>query len=59
MRGMGLIFNPVLVRRPLGPLGLSGPMTIVLLGIIDTPNSLIGRYNLPLAAHQHPYTYNL
>ena len=27
MRGMGLIFTPVLVRCLLGPPGLSGPMT--------------------------------
>ena len=27
MGGMGLIFTPVLVRRLLGPLGLSGSMT--------------------------------
>ena len=27
MGGMGLIFTPVLVRHPLGPPGLYGPMT--------------------------------
>ena len=27
MGGMGLLFTPVLVRRLLGPTGLSGPMT--------------------------------
>ena len=27
MGGVGQIFTPPLVRRPLGPLGLSGPMT--------------------------------
>ena len=27
MGGMGMIFTPVLVRRLLGPLDLSGPMT--------------------------------
>ena len=49
MGGMGLIFTPVLVRRLLCPLGLSGPMTIALPGLIDTSNSPIGRYNPPLA----------
>ena len=48
MGGMGLIFIPVLVRRLLGPLGLSGPM-------ISTLNNHIGRYNPPPAAHPpHP-----
>ena len=51
MRGMGLIFTPVLVRRPLGPPGLSR----VILGLIATPNSPIKRHNLPLASHPpHP-----
>ena len=42
-------------RHLLDTLGLSGPMTIALLGLIDTQNSPIGRYNLPLAAYPpHP-----
>ena len=52
MRGMGLIFTPVLVRRLLGSPGLSRPITTVaLLGFIVTLNSPIGRYNLPPAAY--------
>ena len=50
MGGMGLIFTPVLVRHLLGSLGLSGPMT----STFWTPNSPIGRYNLPLATHLPP-----
>ena len=52
---MGLIFTPVLVRRVLGPLGLSGPMTTVaLLGLIDVHNSPVGKHNMPPAAHLIP-----
>ena len=55
-----MIFTPVLVRRPLCPLGLSGPMTTSLLGLMATPNSAIGRYNpspgayLPHLPHHLP-----
>ena len=49
MGNMGLIFTPVLVKSFLGPLGLSGSMT-ALLGLMDTPNSPIKRYNAPSAA---------
>ena len=35
---MGLIFAPVLVRRLLGPLSLSEPMTSTYLTLIATPN---------------------
>ena len=49
MGGMGLIFTPVLVRRLLGPLGLSRPMTS-----ISWTHSPIGKYNPPLAAHLPP-----
>ena len=42
MGGMGLIFTRVLVRRLLGPPGLSRRMTsIVVLGLITTPNETI------------------
>ena len=52
---MGLIFTPVLVRRVLGPLGLSGPVTAVaLLGLIGAQNSPVGKHNLPPAAHLPP-----
>ena len=50
MEGMGLILTPKLVRHLLGPLSLSGPMTNIS-WLIATPNSSIGRYNLPLAIH--------
>ena len=50
MGGMGLIFTPVLVRRLLGPLGLSGSM-ISTLWTHSYPNSPNGRHNPPLTAH--------
>ena len=50
MEGMGLIFIPVLVRLLLGPPGLSRPM-ISSSWTLATPNSPIGRYNLPLVSH--------
>ena len=59
MGGMDLIFTPALARDLSGPLGLSGPMTIALLGLIAILNSLVGRYNPNLAAHPLPYTHNL
>ena len=54
MGGVGLIFTSVLVRRVLRPPGLSGPMTTVVLGLISTLNSPIGRYNPPLASYPPP-----
>ena len=53
MEGMGLIFTPVLVRCLLGPLGLLG-LWLALLGLIKSPNSPIGRYNLPLVPYPPP-----
>ena len=56
MGGMGLIFIPVLVRRLLGPLGLSRPMTSNSWTLINTPNHPIKRYNPAPAAHPpHPF----
>ena len=55
MGGMCLMFVPVQVRRFVGPLGLSGPMT----GLIATPSSPIGGYNPPLTAHPLIRTCNL
>ena len=52
MESIDLIFTPVLVRCFLGPLRLSGPMT--LLGHLDTPNNPIGGYNPPPASTTHP-----
>ena len=51
MGGMGVIFTPVLVRRLIGPPGLSRH-----LGLIATPNSPIGWCNTPPASHPpaHP-----
>ena len=51
MEGMGLIFTPMLVRHLIGPLGLSGPITIALLGLIGVPNNPIRRYHPPPASH--------
>ena len=51
MGGMGLIFTPVLARHLLRP---SRVLWLVVLGLIATPNSLIGRYNLPPASHPPP-----
>ena len=56
MGGMGLIFTPVLVRHLLGPLGLSGRLglSLALLGLIATPNSLFERYNASPVAQPSP-----
>ena len=54
MGGMGLIFTPVLVRRLLGPPGLSRPMTGTSWTHTATPNSPIGWCNLPSASHPLP-----
>ena len=52
MGGMSLIFTPVLVRHLLGPPSLSRPMTSISWTYsYSTPNTSIGRYNLPPAAH--------
>ena len=50
MGGLGLIFTPVLVRRLIGPPGLSRPMT----KLIATPNSSIGWCNPPPSSHPPP-----
>ena len=42
-----------------GKPGLSGPMTIVVLGLIATSNSPIGRCNLPPASHPLPPAHPL
>ena len=56
MGGMDLIFTPVLVRRLLGPLGLSGRLglSLALLGLISTPNSPSERYNPSPVAQPSP-----
>ena len=55
MGGMGLIFTPVLVRRLIGPPGLSRPMTST--SWTATPNSQIGWCNPPPASHPPPSPY--
>ena len=58
MGGMGLEFTLVLVRRLLRPSSLVWAYDYIalLVGFIATPNSPIGRYNLPPASHPplHP-----
>ena len=50
MGDIGLIFTPVLVRRLLVSLSLSGPMT----GLIEPSNSPVESCNLLLAARLPP-----
>ena len=55
MGGMGLIFTPVLVRPSLKTLQSCLGLWLTLLGLMATPNSPIGKYNLPPASHPpHP-----
>ena len=60
MRGIGLIFAPKIISKmSLRPSRLVWGLIIGLFGLIYTPNSPIGKYNPPLAAHLHPYMCNL
>ena len=54
MEGMGLIFTPAFIlMKSLRLSGLSG-LQLALSGLIAMPNSPLGRYILPLAAHSPP-----
>ena len=54
MENMGLKFTPVVVRCLLGPLCMLGPIAGIL-GLIASPNSPNGGFNLPSAAHHPPH----
>ena len=51
MEAMGLKFIPVIARHILGYLSMLGQW-LALFGLIASPKSPNGRYNLPLSTHR-------